>query len=96
MKQSETISLGEAIRHLLGEEPQMHERLLEHHALQALPTILGPVAQYVHHPEIRDGVLYLGTYSSAVRQALTTDRHSLICRINQAIGAELLREAVIR
>ncbi len=94
MKQSEIQEVSRVIRSWLEEEPQIHERLLEVEALNALPKALGPLCQYIGRSRIHDGVLYLTFNSSVVRSQLAAGKQELATRINGIIGAELIREIV--
>lgn len=96
MKRSETVSIGEAFRHLLSEEPEMHERLLEMQAIQALPRIFGAMHRYLGTCTIQSGILYMQVHSGAIKQSIMLDKSILVERINQEIGAELLRDIVLR
>lgn len=92
MKRSETISLYQAFRDLMEEEPELYEHMLEEQALELLPKIFGSLYKYISEPSIKDAVLYLRTYSAAVKQGLLIDKMALVRRINDELGVELLRD----
>lgn len=96
MKRSETLRLSEAFRLLLNEEPDVHEHLLEMNALECLPQLLGEVYQYITQVHIKDGVLHLKVYSTPVAKGIILEKHSLVRRINESIGAELLRDILVK
>lgn len=92
MNRDQTQTLGELMRRMLGEEPDMHEKLLEIRAKEILPEILGGLMSMAGRVDIRDGVLYMQINSAAVKQALMMERNAFIRRINDAVEAELIRE----
>lgn len=92
MKRDETLALGDLVHQMLQEEPEMHERLLEIRAQQAIPSILGGLMRSVGRVEIRDGVLTMQVLSAGVKHALTMERNAFVRRINDAVGAELIRD----
>lgn len=92
MKKSPTMRLGEFIGRLWDEDPDMHEHILEQRAIELLPRILGPAMAHISRYSIQDGTLSLQPRSSIARQVITMQRADLIRRINEAVGAELVRE----
>lgn len=96
MKRSETLSIGEAFRAFMAEDPDFHEQLLEAKARQLLPQLFGQMWQYIGEHSIKDGLLYLQIYSPAVKQGIMLDKTKFISRINQELGAELLYDLVLR
>lgn len=96
MKRSETLQIADAFREYLDEEPEVHERLLETQAQKCLPLILGDVSKYISQSSISNGILYLQIYSASVARGIVLGKTSLITRINEYIGAELLRDIVIK
>lgn len=95
MNRSETLPLSEVFKRMLEEEPDIHEHLLEAKALSLLPTIFGPMYRYIGSCQIQNGILFVEIFSGAVKQAILLDKATLLSRINQEIGAELLRDLEI-
>lgn len=92
MKKSPTLRVGEFIGRLWDEDPDMHERILEQRAMELLPRLLGPAMAHIARYSIADGTLSLQPRSSIARQVIAMQRADLIRRINEAVGAELVRE----
>lgn len=92
MERSETLQLAELFKHLLSEEPDLHEGMLEQQALAYLRERLGSYWQDVRRAYMHEGLLYIQTYSSALMHTLNISKDSLRIDINQYIGAELVSE----
>lgn len=96
MKRSETLQLSELIRNYLGEEPDVHERLLEIKALDYLPRLLGDMSKYIAESNIKDGVMYIRCHSASVARGIMLAKVAYITRINEAINAALIRDIIIK
>ena len=91
MKRSETINFREALANLWDEDPEMHEQLLEHRALDHLPILLGSLSRWVGETRIDDGVLRIRTISPIARQELNLRLNTLRQQLNSHLQAELIR-----
>lgn len=65
--------------------------------LDAWPTVMGPmVAKHTVSTRIADGVLYVTLDSAPLRQELFQSRDRVLKLMNEAAGAEVLKEVVFR
>lgn len=72
---------------------QLEKPLLERKVLALLPEILGPtVAQYMNNSEVKNGVLFVHIHSAALRSQLFDIRHDLVRKLNEAVGAKILKD----
>jgi len=63
----------------------------------AWKTVMGPpVARVTRHVYFRDGVVYVSLYSSVIRNELMMQRDKIIQNLNNHIGAEIVKELVLR
>lgn len=95
MKRTESLVLADVMQQYFGQEPDLHEHLLEMQAMELLPNILGPIYKYVANASIQDTVLQLQVHSASVKQSLMMQRNLLLRRINEELGIELIREVRI-
>lgn len=81
----------QAISDLLGEflrENNLEQHYLEDKAVQLWPEVLGPtVARYTGKIAVKDGVLLVHIQSAPLRQELFQCRHTLLQKLNEAVGA---------
>lgn len=95
MKRTESLALSEVIQQYFGEEPELHEHLLEMRVAELISEVLKPIQKYIGKSYVKDSVLYLQVFSSSVKQTLLIERNTLIRRMNDALGIELIREVRI-
>ncbi|MEZ5073204.1 MAG: DUF721 domain-containing protein [Bacteroidales bacterium] len=76
---------------------RLEKGLAEYRAMKAWPQLLGIlVARKTKSLSIRNGTMFVSLQSSVVRQELEMIKDSLIPRINEAAGMEVVREIVLR
>ncbi|MCQ2335311.1 MAG: DUF721 domain-containing protein [Paludibacteraceae bacterium] len=81
--QSITDLLSSFIRDNHLEQPYLERRIIE-----AWPSVLGnAVVRFTGDMNIRDGVLFVHIKSAPLRQELFNNRHLIVERLNQAVGA---------
>ena len=67
--------------------------LLERKVPALWKEVLGaPVARYTGEIEEKNGTLFVHIHSAALRQQLFEQRYTIIQKINQALGVNLLKE----
>ena len=63
----------------------------------AWETVMGPpVARVTRHVYFRDGVVYVSLYSSVIRNELMMQKDKIIQNLNNHIGAEIVKELILR
>ena len=71
----------------------LEQPLLERKGVELWPEVLGPtVAQLTGDIEVKNGVLYVRVRSAALKQQLFDIRHDLVRRLNEAAGANVLKD----
>lgn len=96
MRRSKTISLSEAISDYI-KEMNIGEKLNEASIINSWEEIVGrAISSRTSRIYIRDHVLYVYLRSSVVRNELLMLRQALKEKINGRIGAELIKDIVLR
>ena len=96
MRRTQAKSIGEIINQVLRQERSMG-KLDEHRAVSLWPEIVGPgINQYTVSRSVKDGVMTIGITSASLRNELMLTRTSLIHRINEALGHEVIKEIIFR
>ena len=96
MRRSKTISIAEAIKDYIR-EMNIGGKLNETAVINSWEEIVGKaISSRTSNIYIRDKVLYVHLNSSVVRNELLMLRSALKERINQKIGAEVIRDIVLR
>jgi len=63
----------------------------------AWEAVMGtPVARVTRNVYFRNGVVYVSLYSSVIRNELMMQRDKIIQNLNNHIGAEIVKEIVLR
>ena len=74
-------------------ESGLETPLLQHRLISAWDTVAGPVAaRYTSDKYIRNRVLYVRLGSAALRSDLSMMRSSLVRRLNNAVGAQVITD----
>ena len=72
---------------------ELEQPLLERKIVALLPMVLGAtVAQMTGEVEVKNGVLYVHVYSATLRSQLFDIRHDLVRKLNEAAGANVLKD----
>jgi predicted nucleic acid-binding Zn ribbon protein len=72
---------------------ELEQPLLERKIVALWPMVLGAtVAQMTGEVEVKNGVLYVHVYSAALRSQLFDIRHDLVRKLNEAAGANVLKD----
>ena len=77
--------------YLRGTEAE--KSLLERQVMAQWSKVLGHmVDQFTGEMEVKNGVLYVHIHSAALRQQLFECRHSVINKLNDAVGAKVVTD----
>ena len=96
MKRQNARPIGDMIRRFLREEG-LESPLNEYRLIQAWETVLGrAIARYTGQMYIKNQTLYVHLTSPALRQNLQMSRQSLVHRLNEAVGAQVIADIVFR
>lgn len=91
---------SEPIHHLLDlvlKEQHLDEKLNELRLINSWPSIVGrPLASQTDQLYIKNRVLHLKVKSAIVRNELMMIRASLVKKLNEAIGKEVINDIVFR
>ena len=76
-------------------EGGLESPLNEYRLIQAWETVLGKaIARYTEQMYIKNQTLYVHLTSPALRQNLQMSRQSLVKRLNEAVGAQVIVDIV--
>ena len=94
MKRQNALPIGDMIRRFLREEG-LESPLNEYRLIQAWETVLGKaIVRYTGQMYIKNQTLYVHLTSPALRQNLQMSRQSLVKRLNEAVGAQVIADIV--
>ena len=89
--------LGSILRELMEENTLLKSRIAEHRVLRAWKEILGEgVSKYTSSLYIKRGVLFVHLNSSVLRAELMMNKKSLIEKLNEYAGMDIIRDIVLR
>lgn len=89
---SKTVSISEALVSYLRESG-LEKSVLEVQVEEAWPRVMGDiVTRLTRSVEVKDGVLYVRVSSAALKAQLFENRFDLIRRLNNEVGAPVLRD----
>ncbi|MCQ2312812.1 MAG: DUF721 domain-containing protein [Paludibacteraceae bacterium] len=87
-----TQSIGQAIMDFLKEN-QLEQPLLERQLVAKWGEVMGAlVSEMTRSVEIKNGVLYVKVKSAALRQQLFECRFEVVKKMNESVGAEVIRD----
>lgn len=96
MRRSNVENFGEALRRYLRQEG-LETPLNERRAAAVWPDVMGmAIARYTGDIFIRNSVMYVQIKSPALRANLMMGRASIVHRINEAVGAQVVESIVFR
>lgn len=85
-------NMGLLVRQFLREQG-LETPLNEYRAVQAWPEVVGAsIARYTGNISIRNNILYVQIRSAALRENLSFCRTLLARQVNEAVGAQVIRE----
>ncbi len=96
MRRHQAEQVGDVVRQFLREEG-LETPYNEYRLLEAWPDVVGQaIAQLTADLQIRNRVLYVKLKSSVLRQELMYGRQSLVFRLNEYVGAQVIDHLVLR
>ena len=96
MKRTEARNIGQIISDVLKKE-NLDVALDEHRASALWPQIVGDgINRYTVRRYVKDGVMTVHLSSASLANELMLNRATIIQRINQALGRDIIREIVFK
>lgn len=96
MKRGKAESIGDLVRYYLRQEG-LETPLNETRMAAAWTEVMGEgIARYTGDTFVRNEVLYVHLKSPALRADLMMNREALVRRLNQYVGAQVIRDIVFR
>jgi len=96
MKRTEARNIGQIINDLLKQE-NLDVALDEHRASALWPQIVGDgINRYTVKRYVKDGVMTVHLSSAALKSELMLIRASIIERINEALGRDIIKEIIFK
>ena len=96
MKRTEAKNIGQIINDLLKKE-NLDVALDEHRACALWPEIVGDgINRYTIRRDVKDGVMTVHLSSASLANELMLNRGSIIRRINEALGRDIIREIIFK
>ena len=96
MKRTEAKNVGQIINDLLQKE-NLDVALNEHRASALWPQIVGDgINRYTISRSVRDGVMTVRLSSASLANELMLIRASIIQRINEALGRDIIHEIIFK
>ena len=89
------MSIAQVVNELLGDY-KIDSKLKEARINSAWYEVLGPLAKSTDELYIRNGVVFAKLSSSVIRSELHMMRSTLIQRLNEKVGAEIVKDIVFR
>ena len=96
MKRTEAKNIGQIINDLLKQE-NLDVALDEHRASALWPEIVGNgINRYTIRRYVKDGVMTVHLSSASLANELMLNRASIVQRINEALGREIIRDIIFK
>ena len=96
MKRTEAKNIGPIINDLLRQE-NLDVALDEHRASALWPQIVGDgINRYTIRRYVKDGVMTVHLSSASLANELMLNRASIVQRINEALGREIIRDIIFK
>ena len=90
-----SMSIGEALVEYLREN-DLEQSVLDVQIEEVWPKVMGDVVnQLTRKVEVKDGVLYVRVNSAALKTQLFENRFELVRKLNEAVGANAIRDCRI-
>lgn len=92
MERKEAMSLGELFR-LAIEDHEKSRQFDEVTAINMWPSVIGvEIASKSPRPSVKNGIMYVRIYRSALRQELNMQRSALCKALNEKVGKDIIKE----
>ncbi len=96
MRKKNTETLKDVILQVLKEQ-RLEKPLYERRLINAWPEVLGEsIAKYTSEIQIKNKIMFVSMTSSVIRHELFMNRHEIIQKLNQHIGAEIISEIIFK
>ena len=95
MQRTNTVSIAQVINELLCEY-KIDGKLRETRIISAWSEVLGPLSKPDDKLYIKNGILFAKLSSSVIRNELYMMRSTLMKRLNEKAGAEVITDIVFR
>ena len=96
MKRTEARNIGQIINDLLKKE-NLDVALDEHRACALWPQIVGDgINRYTIKRYVKDGVMTVHLSSASLKGELMLNRATIIVRINEALGRDIISEIIFK
>ena len=96
MKRTEAKNIGQIINDLLKKE-NLDVALDEHRACALWPQIVGDgINRYTIKRYVKDGVMTVHLSSASLKGELMLNRATIIARINEALGRDIISEIIFK
>ena len=95
MKRTNTVSIAQVIGEVLGEY-KIEGKLKQSRIIAAWHETLGPLARTDDELYIKNNVLFARISSAAIRNELSMRRSTIVQRLNEKAGAEVIKDIVFR
>ena len=90
-----SMSIGDALVQYLRESG-LEKPVMEAQVVELWPQVMGSVVVgLTRSVEVKDGVLYVRVNSAALKAQLFENRFELVRKLNEALGADFLRDCRI-
>lgn len=90
-----SVAIGDALISYLRESG-LEQSVLDVQIEEVWPRVMGDVVnQLTRKVEVKDGVLYVRVNSAALKTQLFENRFELVRKLNEAVGAEAIRDCRI-
>ncbi len=75
----------------------LETQLLEKRVAELWPQVIGDkLVAYTGKPEVKQGILYVSVPSAPLRQEFFMARQEIVRRINEAVGAQVVKQLRLR
>ena len=95
MRRTNTAHIAQVVAELL-DEYKIDGKLMEARLIAAWPEVLGPLAKPTDELYIKNKVLFVRLSSSVIRNELSMMRSTLVRRLNEKTGEEVITDIIFR
>ncbi len=96
MRRKREIKLSDVIHAILREDG-LETPLNEYRAKEAWTEVMGTfIAKLTTNIEVRGGIMYIQVINASLKTELMMNRASIVARINQHVGAQVIQQIVVR
>jgi predicted nucleic acid-binding Zn ribbon protein len=97
MRRKNVQSIGEVLNEVIHSQKHLEQGILVSRVQQNWNTVMGPtVASFTRKVYFYNGVLYVELTSSVARNELVMLRDKIVKALNESVGADVVKELVLR